>query len=468
MPREKTIERLLRHVLHITEGTPYTGAIIDEVSKEEIPGEVIFHTNNNNLHFDFYLHKTLVGFADLDAVKMVSESWQDVPKILSIPSRVFKHPVYLRSMPHSGMLVSGSPNDRQVIRGRISVKDLGSPIESLNSAFIRVCHLPSNWFVEDLYYVYRTVKDIETVTPKNLYWQKLSALTLNADGWRIYLDENYDLDSFDDSGTHTISIVRDDGSMFTGLGLYELLEDYLYPFLSFVFGQHIQFTIGMGLNRQKFPRERWGILFGHSLDAARNPSNNWFLRVSGDVELNQLYRSYCEIPDERRKQLARIINFYATSEEIISTLGQIEAAYSISFSALEGLTKLIISSYSDSDEWLNNNLRLKRKRGKTGNLEGIADAVEFVVRRELGSTRLESSILDSLKNIRNDTVHMNLNADELDSDIYYRWNSVQTLIEMILLAHLGMKRIPNRTIPGKFDVLGKDVLAKLRSESLEL
>ena len=95
MPREKTIEQLLRYVLHITEGTPYTGAIIDEVSKEEIPGEVIFHTNNNNLHFDFYLHDPLIGLADLDAMKMVSESLQDIPKILSIPSRLFKYPVYL-------------------------------------------------------------------------------------------------------------------------------------------------------------------------------------------------------------------------------------------------------------------------------------------------------------------------------------------------------------------------------------
>ena len=77
-------------------------------------------------------------------------------------------------------------------------------------------------------------------------------------------------------------------------------------------------------------------------------------------------------------------------------------------------------------------------------------------------------ILEQITRLRNSTVHLDLNAGEGLENAYFRWENCQSLVEVILLATLRLKEIPNRTQPGKFEVMGKDMLWKQREEAISL
>ena len=102
----------------------------------------------------------------------------------------------------------------------------------------------------------------------------------------------------------------------------------------------------------------------------------------------------------------RVIDHYATSEEIMGTLGETAIAASVSFAALEGLTRSFISTYAERDEWLNKDLTLKR--GKR-----IIDAIEIVAKEELGAhEKVFKQASQDIYNVRNQTMHLDLKADE--------------------------------------------------------
>ena len=119
------------------------------------------------------------------------------------------------------------------------------------------------------------------------------------------------------------------------------------------------------------------------------------------------------------------------------------------FSGLEGLTKSIISTYKPEtrDHWLDKKIRLKRPKDANGNPQGIKDAIELVAERELGSTQL-GGILEQTGKLRNTTVHLDLNADGDPKNAYFRWKNCQSLIEVILLAILELKRNPKQNAAG--------------------
>ena len=145
-----------------------------------------------------------------------------------------------------------------------------------------------------------------------------------------------------------------------------------------------------------------------------------------------------------------------------SGLGEAEIAASVSFAALEGLTRSIISTYADKDQWLDNHLRLNRDKG------GIVKAVEMVAAREFG--RHSNTFRKASKEVyrvRNATMHMDLISDEDRRNAYHRWNSSQALIEILLLGKMGLQHIPNRTAHGKFEVMGKDMYEGMRKEELD-
>ena len=138
------------------------------------------------------------------------------------------------------------------------------------------------------------------------------------------------------------------------------------------------------------------------------------------------------------------------------------AAASVSFSALEGLTRSIINTYPDRDQWLKKDLRLKQKQGR-----GILDAIEMVAEREFGKhSEVFKMASKRIREVRNSTVHLDLASDEDPRNAFYRWNDSQALIEILLLKKLGMKEIPNRTIFPTFRIYGEDMFADQRKEEL--
>ena len=133
------------------------------------------------------------------------------------------------------------------------------------------------------------------------------------------------------------------------------------------------------------------------------------------------------------------------------------------------MTKSVISTYEQEirEQWLTKNLELKHPKDANGKRQGLKDAIELVAKRELGSTQL-NVILERITKLRNTTVHLDLNAEEEIENAYFRWQNCQSLVEVILLATLGVEEIPNRTQPGKFEVMGQDMLWKQRGEAIEL
>ena len=95
--------------------------------------------------------------------------------------------------------------------------------------------------------------------------------------------------------------------------------------------------------------------------------------------------------------------------------------------------------------------------------KGIRDAVEMVLKKELGGLIDQDTMVSALTSIRNATVHTDLEADFDDyTEILFRWEQCQFLIEALVLARLGLSEIPNRTTRGKFHIRGKDMFSSVR------
>ena len=111
-----------------------------------------------------------------------------------------------------------------------------------------------------------------------------------------------------------------------------------------------------------------------------------------------------------------------------------------------------------------NEKTLSFKRGRR-----IQDAIELVIERELGKVHQQDILIKAMKDVRNSTAHTDLNSDEPEpQETYYRWQACQFLVEAILLSQLGLKEIPNRTVPMNVQILGEDVSSDARSCAVQL
>jgi len=221
----------------------------------------------------------------------------------------------------------------------------------------------------------------------------------------------------------------------------EFIKDNLITFLSFLFGQNIF------LKRIEGRRKRdvvWVEIFEKEEISPRTLKNNWFLKyaIHGyPFDIEQQFQDFYQLPSETKKQWQKVIRHYCVSEEIAGTLHECTVAASVSFSALEGLTRSIISTYpeKDQEEWLKKDLSLKQGKG-------ILDAIEIVAKEEFGShSEVFKKASQQIRKIRNATVHLDLASDEDPSNALYRWNASQALIEMLLLKKLGMEMMPKAT-----------------------
>ena len=94
---------------------------------------------------------------------------------------------------------------------------------------------------------------------------------------------------------------------------------------------------------------------------------NWLLLAGHQgINLEALFQKFHSQNTETKKHWRKVIDRYATSEEIIATLRAPEIAEAVSFAGLEGLTRSIISGYDDNSQWLTDNLELKHKSRKGG------------------------------------------------------------------------------------------------------
>jgi len=432
----------------------------------EMAGITTFQLDRGILTFQFFSHSCINEFEILAASK--SSKHIESKIILQISNLEFNHPVNIDP---------SSVSSRNLLKGNIATASFGNDKESLDVITIWLRGLPEGWYGNKRW-EYRQgaissdeISVIEngnmvTLPSYRLGTQKLGALDLKVDGWSISLREIPYHQRNDLSVAHFCKVTKQDKTMLTGETARKFIEDDLRPFLEFLFGQNISFQ---KIDGRKNSHLVWIETFIIPKILPKTNGRNWFLGClkHKHMDLTPQFQYFYRLPSDTKRQWREVIYHYI-SEEIMGTLGECAAAASFSFSALEGLTRSIISTYqNERDAWLREDLSLRRKKG-------ILDAIEMIAERELGRhSKNFRNASEQIRNVRNETIHLDLNPERLNmnpeeniKNAYFRWKASQALIEILLLKKMGMTEIPNRTALGIFEVMGEDMLAEQRREEL--
>ena len=447
----------LERVLSIRENTPYQGVLaIAGDHQQDIKGEALFHIENGELKFRFFIDDEEPRDAGPKACAASSDT--NMPLELRIPSRDFTYPAVITMNPAGGVI-----NRRRWIEGCIATNCYGIPNKTSEVARIWFRGIPTGWHGPEHWTHYQGITHErirfedsgEAVLPDSgsLSVAALSGFTLRAGSWTTTIREIPIEDRPEVDITYICDITNDDGGMTSELAK-EFIDENLFPFLSFVFGMNIRYDQIMGGGG-------WAIVPRRQTTETKTLNQNWFLRSRGDVELSGLFYAYCNLPPDVKTHWQRVIDQYAMSEEIMGTLRATAIAASVSFASLEGLTRSFISTYSQKREWLNKDLSLKRGKG-------IIKAIEMVAKEELGAhEEVFRQASSEIYQVRNHTMHLDLVADDNAENAYHRWNSSQALIEILMLAKIGLTEIPNRTALGTYNIMGQDMFEDIRKEELD-
>ncbi len=451
----------LQQVLSINEDTSYHSNLTTKAEPPDdnsalgdetlnVGGIAAFRLENGSLTFRFFVDS---NSPYIDGIKAFGAS----KMMLHVPARGFQYPVRVTK-------ISG---DRTTLSGFVDTDIFGENDARLSGITIWLTGIPEKWHGTDNWIHYEAMSTEQVQAKENgtvvipqaegLSSRLLSGFTLKADGWTAKLSEMPISRRLDPDVTHVCNLTNESGTLTGAIG-QDFLKENLSPFLDFVFGQNIRFR---SITGYKDGWAWWVRTYPQSETQIKTLQGNWFLRPSYfPIELSPLFQNFYGLAPDVKKHWRKVISQYVTSEEIMGTLRKSSLAASVSFAALEGLTRSIISTYPCKDEWLKKDLSLKR--GK--NIKG---AIEMVANQELGrhsKTFREAS--EQISTIRNATFHNDLTSDEDPINAYHRWNASQALVEILLLSMMGLKEIPNRTALGTFYVMGKDMYEDLRKEQL--
>ena len=450
----------LTNITGIQEGIPYHGkltsgeemssdASLEDIAVHAMDGIAIFKMKDGWLHFDFTGDENTHHLAQSIIAKSPARA-------ISIPSIGFTSNFGWRSLPW----------DDRGMGGVVSGKDFGDENVQLDGVYIELNYLPKEWRGTNDYWFYEGSAEFEDLHIKSGHTniqnsrpgsRRMKAVKMEAEGWQVDLWEVPPSTHNQGKTPYQCNLKKTTGSM-TGADVQRFIEDNLFPFLMFVFGQRIRFRTIVGY---KDGVEQWVVPGRGTHPLAKTYQRNWFtMPRANPIDLQPLFRTFCEANPDIRNHWRKVINQYADSEEIIGTLGRPTIAASLSFAGIEGLTRSIISMLPSKDAWLDENLRLKRGKG-------IIVAIEAAAQEYFGKNSTTfRQVSRQINAIRNATFHTDLTITESQADAHYRWQASQCLIEGLLLVQLGLDSIPNRTVHPTFNILGRDMFADLRSEEL--
>ena len=459
----------LLEILGLAEGHPYHSEVfLGDDERCQIAGIARFQIDNGRIRFEFFVDQTqdYLTLMQLTAEALQGES----VAYIFVPSVSWRHAIYLMNAP-------SFPGDAGPLKGfligsdRSFATEFGDGDKPINSVTVELLDIPHDWGEWHLGYHYSVGRSPVEVTADQKHFlvpvdsqfgsRGLSGCTITAGGWKIDIHEvPFELRD-NQRVTHRCFIAKSDGSM-TGPSAWHFFDEELRPFLCFVFARNVQIAQITG--------DGWVKLGAVPPDAAKTLGENWCLLTSRyrPIDLCVLFQRFNDQSVAVKSDWRKVIDRYAASEEIIGTLGDVEIAEAVSFAAIDGLTRSIISEYSDKDQWLDNKLKLKDDlKRENGEDAGIVDAIELVLKRELGTENPNlRKMLGRLAGLRNSTVHTNLRSNPDMSKVYYRWTASQMLIEVLLLSKLGLKEIPNRTAYPRFAMMGLDIYRNARAETV--
>ena len=421
----------------------------DDIASRSMNGLAIFTMQDGLLHFDFTGDEENHPLAQSIIAKAPA-------RVISAPSIGFTSHFDWRSL----------PSDRRSMEGMVSGKDFGDENIQLDGVYIELRDLPKKWSGTNDYLFYegsaefgdfQIKSDHTNIKNSHPGSRRMKAIKMEADGWQVDLWEVPPSTHNQGEAPYQCNLKRTTDSM-TGADARRFTEDNLFPFLMFVFGQRIRFRMIVGYKDRV---EQWVVPGRGTYSPAKTYQRNWFtMPRANPIDLQPLFRTFCEADPDVKNHWRKVITQYADSEEIIGTLGRPTIAASLSFAGIEGLTRSIISMLPSKDEWLDENLSLKRGRG-------IIAAIETAAQEYFGqNSKTFKQASREINAIRNATFHTDLTVTESQEDAYYRWQASQSLIEALLLAQLGLNAIPNRTVHPTFNILEHDMFADVRSEEI--
>ena len=251
----------LHQVIPIAEDTPYHSSLTGKVQlpAEEmltVEGITIFQLNNGRLCFRFNVS---------GSVDTIYKAFAAETMTLSIPGCEFHYPV----------IVNGLSDNHSTLNGFVDVESFGQNDATLSEMKVHLIGLPQRWCGTDQWFHYEVMSaeqvqiqeyDTVVIPQGRLSARALSAFTLKADGWTARLREIPTSHRTNPNITHVSSLINESLPL-TGAMAREFLDENLFPFLSFVFGQHIPFSHDRGIQRRNG-------LVGTHLTAARNAAQH--------------------------------------------------------------------------------------------------------------------------------------------------------------------------------------------------
>ena len=453
-------KKWLHRTIGITEGRPYQGILAHECEGgQETQGITVLHVGNGSVRFEFYVDQNTdhAAFAQAARAGMAEPSQLE----LAVPSAKFQHPVRVLSVPTGH-------RPEQPMKGAVEREEFGTGQKIMSQVEVELLDIPDRWGDRKSSYQFATSKyplkfsdDNEhiLIPTDTMGARLLSGCTIKAGRWAIEIQEIPQEQRRHQRITHRCVISRINSGM-TGTSGWKFFDEELRPFLCFLFAHNVQATHMAGVG--------WIKLRAVRPENVQTYGENWLLSAPyRSIDLQALFQGFHSQTAETKKHWRKVIDRYATSEEIIATLGDPETAEAVSFAGLDGLTRSIISRYSDKNLWLDSKLRLKRRRRANGEPAGITDAIEKVLKQELATNNPElMKSLSRLAHLRNSTAHTDLLSHPDWPDSYHRWNASQALTEILLLSKMGLKEIPNRTQYPTFGIMGHDMYKDARKETI--
>ena len=462
----------LNQILGLVEGRPYACSLVRSGAEQrETPGIAVFHVGNGEVRFECHIDAS-VDHADYRLLlKAAAEAMQGAQALdIVVPTVNLRHSIVLTSLP------GGGPHSGGPLMGLLSepsgmpASSFGVTDQPIDNVVVDLLDIPGDWGDWKASYQYSSSrlprelsddgKHILVPTDGAIGARVLSGCALSAGGWEVVIQEIPAERRDDPRVTHWCAISRSNGGM-TGVSAWEFFDEELRPFLCFLFADKVQVARMMG--------KGWTKLQAVRREGVQTYGANWLLSTRPRaIDLQALFQRFHQQTDEVKKHWRKVIGQYAISEEIMADLGSPGAAEAMSFAGLDGLARSIISGYNDKDEWLNGKLQLDPKeRKQDGSRAGIVDAIELVLRRELGTNNPHlTESLRQLARLRNATDHTDLQSDVDWSDAYYGWNASQALVEILLLSKMGLEEIPNRTEFPMVGIMGLDVHKNVRGETI--
>lgn len=421
-------ERLLRHIVGIRVGVPYSATI--RRGSAEFSGQAIFSARNG-LTFEFFSEDEHAYRHMFDDSPPESE--------LHIDSLDLYWKVLITNESQN---IGGSGSSVLTINGIVGVTWFGGTVHELKSIVVGYGSIPTGWAgnAPGSYY--------EGYNRERLGRRIIEGLQLNFEDWSVHLHEVPE-HRVVGSVRHIATIKRT--RTFSSCEAKRFLDD-LHLFFSFLWGG----SSGMVFARGSMDSETlWGGL-GRRIPQPPGRLQNWY---SIDhmppgrhaLSLSDIFTSLCDMEGEDKAVMTYVIRFYATSDELIqrNDVGQLLPAIIFSHSALEKLV-----------QWISG----KRTSGDKFDHTVAQSCAKMSIVDESRHSEI-SDLVKRLRRNRNSIVHIK-EMHVLDTGQELAgWNRSQCVVEAMILRELGYAGVlPNRTRDGFGGELRLDAQARPRAE----